>query len=259
MPKLHRGATLLLVSATLALAQSAPTVDTAKQALEKKWQKLKLGSTTERNVLFQEATAGRASAGSYPFQVTVQIRDYDPGYPANRYYGKTCVSTIDHGVYTLSPDDFGGWNAEGRMTPSLSEQRCQNNPSAGVSSIPLATLSGTAAPAGQAQSSAQPKAAATSGNAGGAVPQGVYQCWSGNHANLTLNFSITGANQYAGYNGNAGTFSFDAASTRIAFKGGSLDGALPKGFYAIYHAPGGRPTVSFRDSGGAEAAFCQKK
>jgi hypothetical protein len=112
--------------------------------------------------------------------------------------------------------------------------------------------------AGQAPSSARPDA--TQGGSGGSgVAQGVYQCWSSGRANLTLNFSIGGVNQYAGYNGSAGTFSFDAGSHRITFKGGSLDGVMPQGFYSIYYAPQGRPTVSFRNAGGAEVAFCQKK
>jgi len=93
----------------------------------------------------------------------------------------------------------------------------------------------------------------------GVVPQGVYQCWSSGRANLMLNFSITGVRQYQGANGRAGTFSFDPASQRITFSGGSLDGVMPAGFYSIYHAPQGRPTVSFRNSSGNEAAFCQKR
>jgi hypothetical protein len=104
------------------------------------------------------------------------------------------------------------------------------------------------------------RSAATQGDsAGGSVPQGVYECWSSGRANFMLNFSITGTHQYAGANGGSGTFSFDAGSQRITFKGGSLDGVMPQGFYSIYHSPQGRPTVSFRNSSGNEVAFCQKK
>jgi hypothetical protein len=105
---------------------------------------------------------------------------------------------------------------------------------------------------------AQPNMPQSAGSPG-SVPQGVYQCWSSGRANLMLNFSITGARQYQGANGRAGTFSFDPASQRITFSGGSLDGVMPAGFYSIYHAPQGRPTVSFRNSSGNEAAFCQKR
>jgi hypothetical protein len=110
---------------------------------------------------------------------------------------------------------------------------------------------GVAAGAGQVQTPVQ--------GAGGAVAQGVYECWSSGQANFMLNFSITGAHQYSGANGGSGSFAFDAASKRIAFKGGSLEGAMPAGFYTIYYAPQGRPTVSFRNPSGNEAAFCQKR
>jgi hypothetical protein len=255
---------LLLGCAEHSLAQraGAPNVEVAKQALDRKWQKLKPGGIAERNVLFQEVRAGKAEGGSYPFQVTVVIRDYEPGYPANRYYGNTCVSRIEQGVYTLEPDPFGGWEPQGRMTPFMTETKCQKNPSAGVSSIPLASLSGApaqAAPAQNGQAAPARPQTAQGGNGGAAIAQGSYECWSSNRANLTLNFTIQGGNRYAGYDGKPGTYSLDAASQRITFKGGSLDGVMPNGFYAIYHAPQGRPTVSYRSAGGGEAAFCQKK
>jgi hypothetical protein len=110
---------------------------------------------------------------------------------------------------------------------------------------------GPAAGAGQVQPSAL--------GAGGAVAQGTYECWSSGQANFMLNFSVTGAHQYSGANGRGGSFAFDASSQRITFKDGSLAGAMPEGFYSIYYAPQGRPTVSFRNASGNEAAFCQKK
>ena len=100
---------------------------------------------------------------------------------------------------------------------------------------------------------------AQGGNGGGTVAQGAYECWSSNRPNLTLNFTVRGANQYTGYNGSSGSFSFDPATQRITFMGGSLDGVMPEGFYSMYYVPQGRPTVSFRSSRGSEAAFCQKK
>jgi hypothetical protein len=115
------------------------------------------------------------------------------------------------------------------------------------------------APVAAAQAPSARSGAAQVGSGGGAIPQGDYQCWSSGRANLTLNFSVAGPGRYTGYNSSAGSFSVDAASQRITFKGGSLDGVMPAGFYSIYHAPQGRPTVSFRNSGGAEVAYCQKK
>ena len=64
-------------------AQRAPGIDEAKQALNKKWQKLKPDSAAERDVLFEDVRAGRPTGGSYPFKVTALIRDYERGYPPN--------------------------------------------------------------------------------------------------------------------------------------------------------------------------------
>lgn len=74
---------------------------------------------------------------------------------------------------------------------------------------------------------------------------------------MLMNFTIRSATQYTGSDNKPGTYSFDANSGRITFRGGSLDGAMPDGFYAIYHEPRGVPTVSFRSPRGSEAAFCQ--
>lgn len=135
-----------------------------------------------------------------------------------------------------------------------------------IDHIRAATHAAASTPAGsqpainalQAPPNARPNAAQT-GSGNGTIPQGVYQCWSSGRANLMLNFSVTGSNHYAGANGKAGVFQFDPGSEQIAFKGGSLDGVMPQGFYSIYHAPQGRPTVSFRNSHGNEVAFCQKR
>lgn len=256
--------TLIVAAAWSAFAQNPgpPSVEVAKQALEKRWQKLKPDGISERNILFQEVRAGRPEGASYPFQVTVLIRDYEPGYPANHYYGNTCVARIEQGVYTLEPDQFGGWNAQGRMTPDSNERRCEKNPAAGVSSIPLSSLSGSPAQAAPLQNSqasqARPQTAQSAGG-GGAVAQGSYECWSGSQANLMLNFAIQGGNRYLGYDGKPGTYSYDPATNRISFEGGPLDGVMPDGFHAIYHAPNGRPTVSYQNPQGREAAFCEKK
>ena len=74
-----------------------------------------------------------------------------------------------------------------------------------------------------------------------------------------MNFTVSGANHYAGTDNKPGTFSFDPATSRVVFTGGTLDGVMPAGSYVIYHVLQGRPTVSFMGAGGAEAAFCQRK
>ena len=246
---------------SLAYAQrSIPNVEIAKQSLNRKWLKLKPDSVAERTVLFQEVIPGQPEAGgsTFPFRVTVLIHDYEKGYPPNRYYGRTCVSRIEQEVYRLEPDSFGGWDAQGRMTPNMSDTRCQNNPSDGVSSIPLSSLSGSRAASGPIAPGVA--ATASSGPAGGGgVAPGSYQCWGNGQPHPFMDFTVRAGNQYSGGDGKTGTFSFDPSTQRITFRGGSLDGVLPAGFYDIYHSPQGRPVVSFRNSSGSEATYCEHK
>src|ERR1700682_1688652 len=139
----------LMFTALAGIAAPAPTADTLKQVLNKRLLSLRPDGMTERSVLFQVVRPGASSGGFYPFQVTALIRDYGPGYPANRYYGTTCIGHLDKVEFTLSRDNYGDWQAEGAMTPPMATNECKPNPAAGVSSIPLSTLSGSAAPAGQ--------------------------------------------------------------------------------------------------------------
>lgn len=256
---LTAAAILACVAQPVALGAAAPNVDTLKQALEKKLQKLRPDGMSERNVLFNDVRAGQGNAGSYPFRVSLTIRDYGAGYPRNHYYGQTCVSKIEQGVYTLSPDDFGGWNVEGRMTPDLSEKKCQNNPSAGVSSMPLSGLAGTPAPSGKVEavsSTAAPSQARPA--AGGVVAPGPYECWSNGEARGGMNFTVKGNGQYVDSDGKSGSFTVMPSTGKMTFNSGGLSDLGP-GFSALYYEPQGHPTVSFRSNRGAEAAFCQKK
>jgi hypothetical protein len=98
--------------------------------------------------------------------------------------------------------------------------------------------------------------AASGPAAAGDVATGSYECWASGSARTLPNFTIRSGGQYIGSDGRSGSYALDAGG-RITFKGGMLDGVLPAGFYIIYYAPQGRPTVSFRNSGGSEVAFCQ--
>ncbi len=75
---------------------------------------------------------------------------------------------------------------------------------------------------------------------------------------MILNFTIRDASQYIDSGGGKGAYSYDPATSRIVFKKGLLDGAMPKGFYSIYREPRGKPTVTFLNPKGIEAAFCAK-
>ena len=90
------------------------------------------------------------------------------------------------------------------------------------------------------------------------VATGSYECWGNGSPRMLLNFKVTGKNTYSDPNGKEkGTFAYDPASGAITFKGGHLDGVMPKGFTSVYHEPKKRPTVSFRSARGAEASFCE--
>ncbi len=184
-----------LVSATVVCAQ-APTVDTLKQVLNQRLQKLRPDSSTERNVLFQEVRAGNASGGDYPFQVTALIRDYGPGYPANRFYGETCVGPVDKRVFRMSRDDFGQWQVQGAMTVTSSDGRqCKPNPAAGVSSIPLSSLAGPPAPAGAPPPAPAPPAGGPGVSSG--LPSGEYACYgSGGRLLIGLGFKVPSTGTY---------------------------------------------------------------
>src|ERR1035437_5411879 len=92
----------------------APTADVREQVLQQSLLKLRPVGISERNVLFQDVRAGTPHDTRYPFQVTLLIRDYEPGYPANRYYGNTCVGRMDKSQFDLSRDDFGDSRAADR-------------------------------------------------------------------------------------------------------------------------------------------------
>ena len=124
--------------------------------------------------------------------MTITVRDYDAGYPPNRYYGQTCVGRMEQEEFTLTLDRFNEWEAQGRLTPNMNTTKCQPNPAAGVSSIPLSSLGGSAAPAGQIAAAPAPPPNQAGGGADSGVVAGVYECWSSNRANLTLNFTIRG-------------------------------------------------------------------
>ena len=213
-----------------AMAADAPSVDTLKQELTQQLQKLRPVGFTERNVLFQEVRAGTPNAGKYPFQVTVTIRDYGAGHPPNHYYGETCVGHMDKEPFDLRPDAFGGWQVEGRMTVTTSDGRqCKPNPSEGISSFPLASLTGSPAPTG-------PAAAATPGGTGnkpagkdsahGSVTAKSYDCVFSVDSTLQTvpGFTIKAGGKYMDADGKNGTYTFDPAQSLITFHGGSMDG-----------------------------------
>lgn len=200
-----------------------PTPDVLKVTLNKRLQSLRPTGTTERQVLFQEVRAGTPSGGLHPFQVTALIRDYGPGYPANRHYGETCVGKMDKWKFDLLRDDFGDWQVQGRMTVTDAGQ-CKANPAEGVSAIPLNTLEGAPAPTGAVPGAAAAKEPAR----GGKGPSGEWACY-GTGSRLMFGFTFQSDGSYLdGDKKRAGTYSYNASAATVSFRGGAMDGQAGK-------------------------------
>lgn len=212
-----------------------PGVDTLKQVLDQHLQKLRPVGTTERNILFQEVRAGKQNPdGSYPFQVNAAVRDYGPGYPANRFYGETCVGPMDKRLFELSRDAFGEWQVSGAMTVTSSDGRqCKPNPAAGVSSIPLASLTGSPAPSGPAAAAADPAAPERNQQSAakvgaGATPLGQYNCVmsAGGQLIHVGGFTLEAGGVYHDEDNGRGTFTYDSNQHQIAFQGAAMAGQM---------------------------------
>jgi hypothetical protein len=212
---------LLLFVAAGCAADTQPSVEQLKQALDARLQKLKSEGTTVRTVLFQEVVPGKPNGGYFPFQVTAIIHDFSQGYPPNGYYGETCVGKMDKWKFDLLADELGGWTIQGRMTVLGPE--CKKNPSEGVSAIPLAGLSGTVA--GKASADAKPAANSAAAERGN-LYLGEYACYgAGNHLMAGMGFLLESSGKYHDVGGQrAGTYTYNAPQSTVSFHGGFLDG-----------------------------------
>lgn len=199
-----------------------PSVAQFEQALDAQLQKLKPEGFTERTVLFQDVRAGKPKGGFFPFEVTAVIHDYGPGYPKNRYFGETCVGTMDAWKFDMLKDEFGKWIVQGRMTVTGSV--CKNNPAAGLSSQPLAGLSGTRAPAA-APGDSTPSAAKAAVGAG-SLYVGEYACYgTGGRLMAGMGFRLQTGGRYVDVDGGrGGKYDYLTKESTIAFRGGFLDG-----------------------------------
>ncbi|MFN0104393.1 MAG: hypothetical protein ACKV2U_20180 [Bryobacteraceae bacterium] len=208
---------LFLAALTAACLAQAPSADVLKQVLEKRLMSLVPTGMEERQVLFQSVTAAPKNGAFHPFLVTALIRDYDAGYPPNRYYGETCVGKMDNLKFNLSRNESGAWMVDGRMTV-IDGRTCTKNPAAGVSSIPLATLSGAKAPDGQVAGAA-PAASGTS-----ELHMGEWGCY-GTTSRLIAAFHLQSDGSYLDSDKKrAGRYIHAKASNTVAFQGGHMDG-----------------------------------
>jgi hypothetical protein len=215
---------LVLVLAALLIPKpvfaGGPSVELLKQKLNAQLQLLKPVGYTVRTVLFQDVRPGKQDGAYFPFQVTAVIHDYGPGYPRNAFYGATCVGKLDKVKFDMRADAFGGWIVEGAMTPTIHE--CKDNPSEGVSSMPLAGLTGRQAQAASASERAEKPA--STGTAGLYV--GEYSCYdAGNQMMAGMDFRMVAGGKYTDGDGKrGGTYAYKASESAVSFHGGFMDG-----------------------------------
>ncbi|MBI3147833.1 MAG: hypothetical protein HYZ17_04895 [Betaproteobacteria bacterium] len=213
----------LLVAASGCGSAAGPGAEDLKRALEAQLQKLRPQGFQERTVLYQEITPSGSSDGRYQFKVSLTLHDYGKGYPANRYWGQTCVGKMDKWPFDLVPDGSGGWLAQGRLT--ISDRVCKDNPAEGKSAMPLAGLVGK--PLGVSAAPATKSTTAGTGTGGGS-PQGEWACFgSGGRLMAGMGFVLKPGGKYTDSDGGrGGSYRHDAALATLSFRGGFLDGQI---------------------------------
>lgn len=202
-------------------AADQPTVEQFKQVFDRQLQELKPQGYTERTVLFQDVRPGRANGGHYAFEVTATIHDYGPGYPTNRFYGATCVGKMDKWTFDMLKDPVGKWLVQGRMT--VRDSVCKDNPSEGVSAMPVASLTGDrVGRASAADSRSTPPAAKNAAS----LYVGEYACYgTGGRLMAGMGFHLKAGGAYNDGDGRrGGTYGYDTSRATISFRGGFLDG-----------------------------------
>jgi hypothetical protein len=102
---------------------------------------------------------------------------------------------------------------------------CKDNPSEGVSSIPLNTVPGTPVDKTPDKTAASPAPPAAAKDAG-SLYVGEYACYgAGNRLMAGMGFHLKAGNKYEdGDGGRGGTYTYNAGASTISFKGGFLDG-----------------------------------
>ncbi len=205
---------------TCAYSFAQPNVEQFKQVFDKQLQQLKPDGTSKRTVKFVSVVAGKSNGGYYRFNVTAYIHDYGAGYPANRYYGQTCVGKMDNWPFDMVMIE-GAWKIQGRFTVSSPDRTCKDNPGAGVEATPLASVPGAAYEAGKniAPAAVDPKAVS-------GLYLGQYASYGTGGTFLGgMGFTLLANKTYYDLDKKrGGTYVYDPQKATISFKGGFLSG-----------------------------------
>jgi hypothetical protein len=122
-------------------------------------------------------------------------------------------------------------------------------------SLALSAMAGCFGTGGSSSSAGDGNSA---GPTGAGMRLGQYQCWNFSQPRTALNFTVTSGRNYTGFDGQAGTYTLDAASGRLVFNSGFLQSVLPAGFHWKYHLmKDGRPSASIRNSSDNEVSYCE--
>jgi hypothetical protein len=211
-------AAAILVVPVRAEASVPPSTKDFMRVLDAKIQRAKPREVFQRTIVFADVSAGEVEGEVYSFIVTATIHDYNPGWPPDHYYGKTCITRIVRTRYRMLRDRLGEWTVETNADtpPSV----CTDNPMEDKSAFPLDSLRGT-----RVGTSAPLPALMTKKQVNVSLRIGEYACTGpGGRIASQMNFRLNPDKTYTDLEGaRGGTYVFDALSATLKFRGGFLD------------------------------------
>ena len=190
--------------------------------LDLRLQRLKPYDILYRTILFDQIVPGTSRDGVYPFVVSLTIHDYSAGWPPNGYFGKTCISKLERGTFTMKLTVSHEWSVDGPIT--VTEPLCQPNPADKVSAFPLAEIPG------KRLSKSLPPAEVPRKRKAGVLLLGDYACMTKTGRMLdNMRFRLKKDQTYTDLSGeNGGKYVLDIVAGSVAFRGGFLDGRVGK-------------------------------
>ncbi|MEO8336106.1 MAG: hypothetical protein ABI664_14100 [bacterium] len=212
------GAAATVFFGAAAGAEDAPTTRDFMLALDAQIQRAKPRDVFRRTIVFSDVHAGAPEANVYPFTATAIIHDYNPGWPPQYYYGKTCITRIVGTRYDMRHDRFGGWVVE--MKSKMPQPECADNAKEGKSAVPLDSLRGTRV----GTSVALPESS-TEKRVNVNLRLGEYACtYPGGGLASKFRFRLNRDKTYTDLEGaRSGTYVFDRFAGTLTFHGGFLD------------------------------------
>jgi hypothetical protein len=228
-------ATVVLVMPVHAHAFAAPSARDFMRVLDARIQRAKPRDVFQRTIVFGDVSAGAAEGRIYPFTVTATVHDYNPGWPPEHYYGRTCITRIVRTRYDMLRDRLGEWTVETKA--EIPAPVCTDNPAEGKSAFPLDSLRGT-----RLGTSAPLPELMTKKQVNVSLRLGEYACvWPGGRLASQMRFRLNRDKTYTDLNGaRGGTYTFEPFSATLKFHGGFLDkmgGKSVEGFSTFAISP----------------------